>query len=566
MPTKQTSTALAILLLAAAAASCGVGADLQYFDAGPTVPDGYDAPACGEGKKLCGDQCIDLGTDPGHCGACGRACLEGQICRDGACGDTCEPGLVDCDGDCVDLFSDPRHCGVCGNACPEPTHARSTCVGGRCGYECLAGWTDGNGDPADGCEEGCVVANKEELCNGRDDDCNGAVDDTFPCAMGKVFPCTTACGTSGTSTCDESCQVPGWCEPPPEVCNGTDDDCDGETDEDFECTRDVDTRSCGSCGAQTCGAACTWNPCTGEGVCAPSDARPCERCGMQTCSALCQWDACVPGGECSAGETRPCGACGIGVQTCDASCTWGACSGGGECSPGETGSCGNCGTRTCSSSCRWGSCTAEGECSPGASRACGNCSLGTQTCSASCAWGTCSGGGACVPGTTEECQILYCPGTKTCSPACAWSDCDIGPPPPNDRCHQAQYIPAATATYYGTTCGAYNDWEIYGCGGSAASPDVAYWFVLESRSSVVVDTCGTTPRWDTVLHLHRDNCWDNLIECEDRGCFGTDWDRARIPLDGSLTLDPGTYFIIVDGFGLMGNQGPFTLNVTITPL
>jgi hypothetical protein len=47
---------------------------------------------CAEEIKPCGDDhvectsddgvtaCVDVGTDPGHCGSCGNACLQGEKC------------------------------------------------------------------------------------------------------------------------------------------------------------------------------------------------------------------------------------------------------------------------------------------------------------------------------------------------------------------------------------------------------------------------------------------------------------------------------------------------------
>ncbi len=75
----------------------------------------------------------------------------------------------------------------------------------------------------------------DELCDGIDQDGDSAIDEGFPrlglpciagaglCAAGGVEVCT-ADGLD--TTCDA---VPG--DPLPEVCNGVDDDCDGETDE-----------------------------------------------------------------------------------------------------------------------------------------------------------------------------------------------------------------------------------------------------------------------------------------------------------------------------------------------
>ncbi|MGA1824409.1 MAG: MopE-related protein [bacterium] len=72
-----------------------------------------------------------------------------------------------------------------------------------------------------------------EICNGIDDDCNSEVDEIFDvgvsCSVG-VGECLResikVCDSSGTSTvCDA---VPG--EPSPEVCDGLDNDCNGEID------------------------------------------------------------------------------------------------------------------------------------------------------------------------------------------------------------------------------------------------------------------------------------------------------------------------------------------------
>jgi hypothetical protein len=72
-----------------------------------------------------------------------------------------------------------------------------------------------------------------ELCNERDDDCNGVTDDgpRMECALGEVVDCTTECGTLGSAECTAECLVSIACEPPIEACNLIDDDCDGVTDE-----------------------------------------------------------------------------------------------------------------------------------------------------------------------------------------------------------------------------------------------------------------------------------------------------------------------------------------------
>jgi hypothetical protein len=45
----------------------------------------------------------------------------------------CPTPLEECDGQCVDLRSDPRHCGGCGSACA----AAEGCLDGACGSEFL---------------------------------------------------------------------------------------------------------------------------------------------------------------------------------------------------------------------------------------------------------------------------------------------------------------------------------------------------------------------------------------------------------------------------------------------
>ncbi len=70
-----------------------------------------------------------------------------------------------------------------------------------------------------------------EVCNGRDDDCDGATDEETdpgtPCGLG-----TGACET-GVFVCLEgeiACE--GGSGPADEICNGVDDDCDGDADEE----------------------------------------------------------------------------------------------------------------------------------------------------------------------------------------------------------------------------------------------------------------------------------------------------------------------------------------------
>src|SRR5262249_25126754 len=70
-----------------------------------------------------------------------------------------------------------------------------------------------------------------ETCNGKDDDCDGTVDDSptdvgASCGKSNIFPCSL-----GTQQCQGGALVCiGEVDPVPETCNGVDDNCDGAID------------------------------------------------------------------------------------------------------------------------------------------------------------------------------------------------------------------------------------------------------------------------------------------------------------------------------------------------
>jgi hypothetical protein len=110
-----------------------------------------------------------------------------------------------------------------------------------------------------------------------------------------------------------------------EVCDGFDNDCDGEVDEGY----DVDADGYSLCG---------WNPAT-PGLLEPGrvdcdDAAAAVNPGAtEICNGIdddCDGEV-DPGCECMEGESRPCGmdvgACAVGTQTCTSG-AWGACVGG----------------------------------------------------------------------------------------------------------------------------------------------------------------------------------------------------------------------------------------------
>ena len=295
------------------------------------------------------NRCVDGGDGSGS--FCATACPTGW-CPDGAtcvtetlAGDeiaVCEPkGGAECG--CTGRFveeaatttcSETNELGTCQgervcnpdglSACSASTPAEEICndVDDDCDGETDEGFAD-KGQPCDGedadlCEDGVFVCgadgslvcdddadSKFELCNELDDDCDGETDEDYPdkgsacdgsdedlCADG-VWVCS-----AGALVCDddEASAV--------EVCNGLDDDCDGDTDEDFTlkgwaCDGD-DADQCED-GVYVCdadgGLVCDDDPASAEEICngvdddcdgvIPDDEADADGDGMRVCEGDC---------------------------------------------------------------------------------------------------------------------------------------------------------------------------------------------------------------------------------------------------------------------------------------
>jgi sugar lactone lactonase YvrE len=244
------------------APDAGVVTDSGVPDAGPQVcvdadSDGHFAvsPTC-----AAGDDCDDTSAavHPGVPELCGDG-------KDNDCnGQTDEPGCLCRAGERVACYSGPT-----------ATRGVGICRGGMatCG--------------ADGGISGClgeVVPAATELCNGLDDNCDGAVDEGL----------RNACGQCSATT-------------PVEVCgDGIDNDCDGLVDEDCNCDFQCQCAPATSC---TC-APPKNQPCYtgafgtgGRGIC-HGGHRDC----VDTGGGVLRWGVCTgqvtPGVECAGGTAN----------------------------------------------------------------------------------------------------------------------------------------------------------------------------------------------------------------------------------------------------------------------
>ncbi|MCC6619988.1 MAG: hypothetical protein IT385_01955 [Deltaproteobacteria bacterium] len=264
--------------------------DEEYLETGTSCGQGVCAAQgvlrCLEGDEV--DSCVpqpkteaDDATCDGQDGDCDGATDEGFVaspttcglgvcvsagvrtCVGGAPGDSCapKPPASNVDTTCDGVDQD------CSGAADEDWVAVGTSCGvGACAATGVLACVDG--DPTDTCAPKAPLSESDATCDGIDDDCDDESDEDY---VDVVSSCGTgACAALGVVTCEGGDPVDGCAPLTPttdrdEACDGVDLDCDGATDEDYVGQ------------TTTCGA----------GVCA--------RGGVMVCEGGDPTDDCVPG-------------------------------------------------------------------------------------------------------------------------------------------------------------------------------------------------------------------------------------------------------------------------------
>jgi len=416
-------------------------------------------------------------------------------------------GTVDLDADPAVVANDAWNCGACGVSCATP-NAMTACVAGVCTVTgCATGFLLVGGACAR-CDVWPTVAEACDAA-ALDEDCDGSRNEGCACVNGTSQPCGLDPALHGVGVCHRGAQTcaggqwgacSGAVAPTAEVCNRRDDDCDGripaeEADADGDgfavCEGDCDdtdvlvrpsaAESCNmlddDCDGTTdeghnVGAPCNTGSlfgaaCAGGTIeCSANPAAP-TRCSTspggsdypatpptETCDNLTDddCDGSVDEGcsECVPSVQRPCGVahalhnigiCRVGVQVCNAGRTWDPCGGATPPLPAE--SC-NGADDDCDGT------TDEGFDFTSDHAYCGgcfgNCTLLPNVAAASCAAGTC-GGVVCALGfrdlnasASDGCEYACFPtfnGVERCDGLD--NDCDgetdeaatCAPPPPN---------------------------------------------------------------------------------------------------------------------------------------
>lgn len=377
-----------------------VSALLLFVSAGcstkPVNPGGCRTSGCPSGQACVGDVCEVVMSQADGGGICERDedCPQGEACvrSTGAC----VPNMqADSGTPELDAGTDPD---LCRQGTTEPCGESKI---GRCRLGVRRCESDDAGVYRFGGCDGAVGPGTE-VCNGVDDDCDGDVDEGFgtaSCGVGVCARVVQTCQAGVAQTC-----TPGT--PGAETCNALDDDCDSDVDEDQpmlscgvgECRRTL--ASCAGGVSQTCTAGTpVAERC--DGLDNDCDGAIDNGFGNATCGVgICLRTVAT----CVGGMTQTCQPGPSGTETCnmlDDDCD-GTIDEGCACTPNTT--------RPCYSG-------------PPSSLGVGRCRGGTQSCSAGGQWGACAG--EVLPGT-EVCNGVDDDCNMTADDGLGTTSCGVG--------------------------------------------------------------------------------------------------------------------------------------------
>lgn len=212
----------------------------------------------------------------------------GCVAAGAALAQACTPGQ---------LQVDVANCGTCGRDCrADAPHTVQTCSSGMCQFQgCTAGYHDLDGNQT--CEYACTFQSPQESCNGIDDDCDGQTDEDVvapsPVQVCGVSP--QAASAECSSQVSVVCSNGAWqCGFGPSVCSpncaSAAEVCDTV---DNNCNGQLNENVSGF------GAACNSDdglPAPGHGACRTSGTIQCNGPNAGVCSGVKADCANLPGG------------------------------------------------------------------------------------------------------------------------------------------------------------------------------------------------------------------------------------------------------------------------------